>query len=236
MAVNAAGPMSLKNFDYSDVVAALVEELHAFDKTLSGLSPDEWSASTKLVPPVPSKPPWDVRTLADHLDIATHMAAEMAANPQDLQIARDHVSFYIFDRSTVGPAVYQYTVEHAGDRSSAAIHSSLQRTIREAIEVARTASPELVAPAYFGPMKLRDMVITRVVEALVHGIDLADALGRPPYATAQATAVVAATLDELLGRTAYPGRPADLRDDDLAFVRVATGRQEYPDPRFPLGL
>jgi hypothetical protein len=75
-----------------------------------------------------------------------------------------------------------------------------------------------------------------VVEALVHGIDLTAALGRPPYATRQATAVVAATLDELLARTAYPGRPADLRDDDLAFVRVATGRQEHSDPRFPLGL
>jgi uncharacterized protein (TIGR03083 family) len=229
--------MSLKNFEYRDVVEALVEELQALDKTLSGLSPEEWSAPTKLVPLVPGKPPWDVRTLADHLDVATHMAAEMAAaDPQDLQIARDHVSFYIFDRSTVGPAVYEYTVEHAGDRPAAEIHSNLRRTITEAIELARTASPELVAPAYFGPMKLGDMVITRVVEALVHGIDLAAALGRPPHATGQATAVVAATLDELLERTAYPGRPADLRDDDLAFVRVAAGRQEHPDPRFPLGL
>jgi hypothetical protein len=85
-------------------------------------------------------------------------------------------------------------------------------------------------------MKLGDMVITRVVEAVVHGLDLTDALGRPPQATEKATTIAATVLDEFLERTAYPGRPADLQDDDLAFVRAAVGRQEHADPRFPLGL
>lgn len=70
-------------------------------------------------------------------------------------------------------------------------------------------------------MTVRSAVITRVIEAVVHGIDLADALDRAPRTTATALAIATEMLDDLLARRAYPGRPADLRDDDLSFVRSA---------------
>ena len=83
-------------------------------------------------------------------------------------------------------------------------------------------------------MRLDEFVASRVVEAVVHGLDLTDALGRDPMATSEGVAVIAAILDDLLARKTVAGRPADL-SDDLAWVRAASGRgPEHPDPRLPL--
>jgi hypothetical protein len=226
--------MRVPDIAYHDIVDALEEELNAFDTTLSGLTETDWSARTKLVP-LTDGSPWTVRVLAYHLDFAMNLASELIAKQEDTQIARDYGSFYIFDRSTVGPAVYQYMVDLAGDTPASDIHAHLQQTIKTLVAAAGNTPEDVIGPAYFGPMKLRDMIVTRVVETVVHGLDLADALDRTPHATHRATAITAATMDELLTRSAYPGRPTDL-PDDLTFVRVAAGRQEHPDARFPLGL
>ena len=226
--------MSVPDLTYPAIVSALDEELQACDTVLSGLNETDWSAQTKLVP-LSGGSPWTVRVLAYHLDFALNLALELIANPQDTQVVRDYASFYIFDRSTVGPAVYQYMVDLAGDSPASDIHAHLRQTSKTLVAMAGNTPEHVVGPAYFGAMTLRDMMVTRVVETVVHGLDLADALGRAPHATERATSIVAATMDELLSRSAVPGRPSDL-DDDLTFVRAAAGRREHPDPRFPLGL
>jgi hypothetical protein len=83
-------------------------------------------------------------------------------------------------------------------------------------------------------MQLGEFVPSRELEAVVHGMDLTDALGRDPIATPDGIAITAAILDGLLARRTVPGRPADLVDDDLAWIRSASGRGEHPDPRLPL--
>ena len=82
-------------------------------------------------------------------------------------------------------------------------------------------------------MRLDEFVPSRVVDAVVHGFDLTDAVGRDTIATPEGVALTAAILDELLARRTVAGRPADLADD-LAWVRAASGRAEHPDPRLPL--
>ena len=83
-------------------------------------------------------------------------------------------------------------------------------------------------------MRLDEFVASRVVEAVVHGLDLTDALGREPMPTPEGVAVTAAILDDLLARKTVAGRPPDLADD-MAWVRAASGRgPEHADPRLPL--
>jgi hypothetical protein len=72
------------------------------------------------------------------------------------------------------------------------------------------------------------------METVVHGLDLTDALGRPPLAMPKATPIAAEVLEQVLARVAEPGRPADLVGDDLAFIRAAAGRGEHPDARLPV--
>ncbi len=67
----------------------------------------------------------------------------------------------------------------------------------------------------------------------MHGLDLTDALGQDPIATAEGVAMTAAIFDELLARRTVPGRSADLAED-MAWVRAASGRSAHPDPRLPL--
>jgi hypothetical protein len=83
-------------------------------------------------------------------------------------------------------------------------------------------------------MRLDEWIPTRTVEAVVHGIDVADALGKPASPTDPGLETTALILDELLARRTTAGRPADLLEDDLAWVRAASGRGPHDDPRLPL--
>jgi hypothetical protein len=90
-----------------------------------------------------------------------------------------------------------------------------------------------VGSGYYALMQLGEFVSSRVVEAVVHGMDLTDALGQDPIATAEGVAMTAAIFDELIARRTVPGRPPGLADD-MAWVRAASGRAPHPDPRLPL--
>jgi hypothetical protein len=82
-------------------------------------------------------------------------------------------------------------------------------------------------------MRVDEFVASRIVEAVVHGIDLTQALGQEPVATAEGIAATAAILDDLLARRTIPGRPREL-SDDLDWVLAASGRAESGDNRLPL--
>jgi hypothetical protein len=82
-------------------------------------------------------------------------------------------------------------------------------------------------------MRLDEFVTSRVLEAVIHGMDLTDALGRGSIATRDGIAITADILDDLLARRTVAGRPDDLADD-MAWIRAASGRGQHPDPRLPL--
>ncbi|KDN88094.1 hypothetical protein KCH_01710 [Kitasatospora cheerisanensis KCTC 2395] len=73
------------------------------------------------------------------------------------------------------------------------------------------------------PMLLTEFMVTRVVELAVHGLDLADALGRPAWLTEEASDVLEALL--LKGADGPSVRSA-LGWDRATFLRKATGRAE----------
>jgi len=109
----------------------------------------------------------------------------------------------------------------------------LAETFGKTIEEARSVPASAVGPGYFAPMQVDEFVASRVVEAVVHGLDLTQALGRDPIGTPQGIALTASILDDLLARRTVGRRPADLADD-LAWVLAASGRAEHPDNRLPL--
>jgi uncharacterized protein (TIGR03083 family) len=204
--------------------------------TLSGLTPADWERPTLLRPPEPGKPPWTVLQLAAHFDVFMGLTMPLVAEPQSAQQVVDRASFYISvsDRSKVSPVIYQYIVDHAQGHTPATIRDQVGKTFTQAMEAIRATPPDTIGPGFFGPMRLDEFVATRLVETQVHGMDLTDALGASPLHMPTTTTMAAEVLDEVLGRRAVPGRPADLEGDDLAFIRAAAGRGEYPDPRLPV--
>ncbi len=74
----------------------------------------------------------------------------------------------------------------------------------------------------WGPtLTLDDLVKTRVLEAAVHGLDLAAALERPAWSTEEGLAVTRQILVGLLGFEP----PAELGWDDVALIEAGAGRR-----------
>ncbi len=218
---------------YEHVIDTLEQELSNVEATFRGLSQEQWRLPTALAPPDPNRPPWTVFELAGHFDISIGLTRMLVADPQQGQIGRDKVSFFIFDRSTAAPVVYDYAYTMVEGKTPADMPDVLHETFTKTVAEARANPPELVGPGYYALMRVDDFVESRVVEAVVHGLDLTDALGRSPAATPDGIAITASILDELLARRTVAGRPADLTDD-LQWVRAAAGRGEHSDPRLPL--
>jgi hypothetical protein len=219
---------------YEDTVGILEVELGQVEQRFRGLSEAEWATPTKLRPLDETKPPWTLFELAGHFDISIGLTVMLMAEPQAGQVGRDRVSFFIFPRSEVAPVVYDYAYTMVEGKTPAQMPDTLAATFAKTVEGARSLAPDTVGPGYYALMRLDEFVASRVVEAVVHGLDLTDALGRDPMATPEGVAVTAAILDDLLARKTVPGRPAGL-SDDMAWVRAASGRgPEHPDPRLPL--
>jgi len=219
---------------YEDTVRTLEVELAQVEQAFRGLGDAEWATPTKLRPLDDTKPHWTVFELAGHFDISIGLTVMLMAEPQQGQVGRDRVSFFIFPRSEHAQVIYDYAYTIVEGKTPAQMPDVLAATFAKTIEGARSTPPDTVGSGYYALMRLDEFVASRVVEAVVHGMDLTDALGREPMATPEGVAVTAAILDDLLARRTVAGRPADLADD-LAWVRAASGRgPEHPDPRLPL--
>jgi hypothetical protein len=221
--------------DHEDTVRILEAELGQVERAFRGLSEEDWRAPTMLRPLDETKPSWTLFELAGHFDISIGLTVMLMAEPQDGQVGRDRVSFFIFPRSEHAPVVYDYAYTMVEGKTPAQMPDVLGATFAKTIEGARSTPPDTVGSGYYALMRLDEFVASRVVEAVVHGLDLTDALGRQPMATPEGLAVTATILDELLARQTVAGRPSDLTGDDLAWVRAASGRgPAHPDPRLPL--
>jgi len=215
-------------------VDTLEVELAQVERAFRGLTEEQWRTPTKLRPLDQSQPPWTLFELAGHFDISIGLTVMLMAEPQQGQVGRDRVSFFIFPRSEVAPVVYDYAYTMVEGKTPAQMPDVLAATFARTVEGARSMAPDTVGPGYYALMRLDEFVASRVLEAVVHGLDLTDALGREPMCTPEGVAATAAILDELLARRTVAGRPADLADD-LAWVRAAAGRgPEHADPRLPL--
>jgi len=218
---------------YEDSLSVLEAELQAVQRAFAGLSESEWRLPTKLVPVDPDLPHWTVFELAGHFDIAIGLTRMLVAGAEASQPARDRTSFFINPRSETGPVVYDYAYTMVQGKTPADMPGVLQETFSKTVAEARAVPAGTVGPGYFAPMRVDEFVASRIVEAVVHGIDLTQALGRDSIATAEGIAASAAILDDLLARRTVPGRPAEL-SDDLDWVRAASGRAGYSDTRLPL--
>jgi hypothetical protein len=218
---------------YEDAVATLEKELGGVERAFRALSADQWRTPTLLRPLDESQPHWTLFELAGHFDISIGLTRMLLADPQQGQVGRDRVSFFIFPRSEVAPVVYDYAYTMVEGKTPEQMPDVLHETFTKTVQEARAAAPETVGPGYYALMRVDEFVPSRVLEAVVHGLDLTDALGRPSIATPAGIAVTAAILDDLLARRTVAGRPADLADD-LAWIRAASGRAEHPDPRLPV--
>ena len=115
--------------------------------------------------------------------------------------------------------VYAYAYTMVEGKTPPDMAAVLAETFTKTIPEARAVPASLVGPGYFAPMRADEFAGSRVVEAVVHGIDLAQALGSPYFATAGRIAMTAAILDDLLAPRTTGRRPTELSGLDPGGVR-----------------
>jgi hypothetical protein len=219
--------------DHDDAVSTLAAELAVVEEFVRNLPSADWSRSTKLEPYDTTMPPWTVQELIAHIDISIGLTLGFLQSVQAGQPGRDRVSFFIADRSQVAPVVYDYAKGLASQHTPASLADKLGETFRATIDGTRTQQADTIGSGYFALMRLDEWIPSRTVEAVVHGLDLTNAVGATPIATAEGVATAADILDQLLARRTVGGRPDDLTDD-IAFITAASGRGAHTDPRLPL--
>jgi hypothetical protein len=97
---------------------------------------------------------------------------------------------------------------------------------RETVAELRDQDPErpVLVPAV-GAMPLGDWTVTRVISVAAHGVDVALTLGRAPWTTSPALAVMRGVFLSLL----EAGLPPALGWDDQTLLECATGRRPLSD-------
>ncbi len=218
---------------HEQAVEVLDRELAAVSGVLNELTDPDWQRPTHLIPEGEGIPPWRVADLVAHIDISIGLTLGLLDTIQTGQPGRDRASFFIADRSTVAPVVYSYAVQHAAQNDRTSLVERARSTFDASLAGIRTHPPDTIGSGFFALMRLDEWVPTRVVEAVVHGIDLTDALDRTSVATPEGIAMTAGILDDVLARRTVAGRPPDLTDD-VMWIRAASGRTPHPDPRLPL--
>ncbi|NYH50919.1 hypothetical protein HNR06_000508 [Nocardiopsis arvandica] len=196
------------------------------ERVLLGLSEEEAALPTRCVP-------WDVAALAAHTVGALHRVLVMldADAPEGAGPLVSAAGYYAPD--------VRFSPEVNADRVASAVRAARGAGPGEpgrvlgvswgklAARLAVEPVDRVVVTRHGDPMLLTDFLVTRVVELGVHGLDLADALGRDPWCAEEALAVVVRLLfggsDGGAVERVLPGALSD-RAGGLAAVRAVTGR------------
>ena len=133
-----------------------------------------------------------------------------------------------YDPRAEGATITAASIETA-DRyaSPAALVRGLDETLRRCIERAGAEDPGRILHTRLTTIRLDEFLKTRVLEIGVHGLDLADALGRDPWLTGAAGTVILEILRGLLG----DDPSSSLGWSDLVFIETGTGRRALTDGR-----
>nr|WP_304454298.1 maleylpyruvate isomerase N-terminal domain-containing protein [Nocardiopsis sp. YSL2] len=214
-------------FERDEVLRALVSETDALEGVLSHLSEAEAVVPTRCEP-------WDVAALSAHTVRAMLQVEPMLdeAPPGPGTALVSAAGYYTPD--------VRFSPEVNGERVRSAVEAAARRAdaaepgrvLRERWRplVARLAAEDgdrVVVTRHGDPMRLTDFLVTRVVEAVVHGLDVADALGREPWSSREGSGVAARLLfggaDMVAVERVLPGAGGG-GAGTVAAVRAVTGR------------
>jgi len=210
--------------DPDRVLEALAAESRRLAGIMLAVGEDDFDRPTRCRP-------WTVRALLAHVLVASNrlpamLAEATLAEPQPEEASVSAASYYRaderFGREATDARIAAATSDAASFVSGHALAQVFEAAVREMLTLSRAEPPgRVVFTRWRDAMLLSDFLATRVVELAIHGLDLADGLGRDPWMTPPAADVVHRVLD---GRGAIASVP-ELDWDQATLIEVATGRR-----------
>ncbi|MGW2491506.1 maleylpyruvate isomerase N-terminal domain-containing protein [Streptomyces sp. NPDC001606] len=201
------------------IVEAFRRECAALGDAVAGLSEAEWNLPTRCAP-------WTVRDLLGHVCVVIDWLPAMLDAPEPGEAEISAAEYYRpddrFSPQTNGKRIALAQHRAARPADGAAFAEEFTATWRRVDRLCQ-GQPEdrTVRTRHGDAMLLSEFLLTRVVEVAVHGLDLADALGREAWLTPGAGDAVA---ELLLGAEHAPAADK-LQWSRSRFLRKATGRE-----------
>jgi uncharacterized protein (TIGR03083 family) len=197
-------------------------ECEATESTLAAVGPASWSG--------PGLGEWSLHELGAHLVGGAARLAEYAEQPlpDDAAPVGDRVDYFRGDLAAEAPAVARRARGRADAIPVGGVPGAFAAAWRATEAAVALHGPSALTATLRGPMRLDEYLATRVLEVCVHHLDVRIALDLPPASTPEASRLVMALLEGLLGGP----RPRSLGRH--RFILAATGRAGSDDPRLPV--
>ena len=196
---------------------AFREESGALLGALARLPGPAWDRRTRC-------DPWRVRDVVAHVTTVLARVPAMIASPAPARPDTTATGYYRADHrfsDTANADRVRTSQQRAAVRDAPALVRDLSVTAESVItQCRREPIGRIVATRHGDAMLLSEFLSTRVVELAVHGLDVADAAGLPPWLTTAA----AEHLQRLLFGPDWRTSVAGLGWDPVTLVRKTTGR------------
>jgi uncharacterized protein (TIGR03083 family) len=165
---------------------------------------------------------WNVKELLGHLYRDVDRIYVALSRPAPAEPTVDSVSYWraydpISDAPDIADRAKELAASHPTGKDLAA---AWDRMWPRALEAAGGADRSRVVVTWGPALTLDELLKTRVLEVTIHGADLADALDREPWATAEGLAITNHILRRLVGADL----PNELGWDDLTLMEKGSGR------------
>lgn len=214
-------PPKSRTYQPQKVRAALAAQVGALRALVAGLDDGQLDLPTGLGG-------WRVRELLAHLAVQLDFLPAHLDDPLEGRAALD-LTGWVSAVGTVAPALDAQTRERAaagfaGDAASVAqAFGRAADALVQMLERPEVADPERRLEIRLGSMLLADLLVTRLVETVVHADDLAGALGLEAFPhDRQAVAAVTRLLADAFASRA-PGGAVELRIPPYAVVQAVQG-------------
>lgn len=200
-------------------ISALREECTEVTRALADIDPAEFDGPTRC-------PAWSVKELLAHMYRDIDNVSRYVAEPEPEEATHDSVTYWRYDAAKVAPGVADRAKGLAMTfPSPSALVEAWDQRWPEVLDEVSAVDPERRVATWGPVLTLDEYLRTRVLEIVVHHMDLEDAFGRTCWGTDEAVGIVDEILVDLLGKEP----PHELDWDVIEFIECATGRRELTE-------